>query len=236
MIRIAIVEDEILQSDSLSKLLRQYAQGKGLAFEISTFMDGESFLATKDGGFDLVFMDINLPGRNGMEVAREMRTFSQDSFLVFVTDLAQYAIRGYEVDAMDFLVKPVLYSHLCSRLDKMMKLLSERKREDKIRIKSMEGLIFASPNSIRYIEIIDHTLIFHMDGKNYHASGSLNEMEKTLAPYGFSRCNHCYLVNLAYVTAVDKYCLYLGQETLIISRNRKKQFLDEFTDYLGKHN
>lgn len=236
MIKIAIIEDEIISSQKLQDMIRKYANEHTLEVDISTYFNGKSFLENLNQVFDLVFMDINLPYMNGMEVAKKMREVNNETFLIFVTDLAQYAIKGYEVDAMDFLVKPINYAHLSSRLDKIMKLVQEKSKETKLQLKTNKGVVVTSPKNIRYIEVVDHTLIYHLINENLYVQGSLNEAEKNLSSYGFSRCNHCYLVNLAYVTSISKYSLYLQNDCLIISRNKKKQFLEAFTEYLGKHN
>jgi two-component system, LytTR family, response regulator LytT len=236
MIRTAIVEDEALPSKTLKDMLDKYASSKNIVLDILTFSDGEHFLDYKVESFDVVFMDINLPGKNGMSVAKELRKRNPYTILIFVTDLAQFAIKGYEVDAMDFLVKPVNYEHLSSRLDKIINIIKERDKEIKIQFRTNKGIVAISPNHIRYLEVIDHTLILHLENEVVYASGSLNEMENKLSQYGFSRCNHCYLVNLAFVTSIAKYTVHMQEDSLIISRNKKKQFLEAFTDYLGKHN
>ncbi len=236
MIRIAIVEDESLSSQLLSEMIHRYSSQKNASVDVSVFSDGDSFLEKKNDRFDLVFLDINMPGKNGMEVAKEFRRYQTETFLIFVTDLAQYAIKGYEVDAMDFLVKPVNYNHLSSRLDKIFRLIHEKSKDSKFQIRSSKGIVAVSPYEIRYVEVLEHTLIFHMGDELIYSSGSLNEMEKKLSSFDFVRCNNCYLVNLAFVTSISKYTLYIHDDTLSISRNRKKMFMEAFTEYLGKHN
>ncbi len=235
MIKIALVEDEKKAADDLTAMLKRYGHENAVDFEITWFSDGDKFLSSDMSDFGIVFMDIQMPNLNGMSAAKEMRKSSPNNVLIFVTDLAQYAIRGYEVDAMDFIVKPVVYSHLSLRLEKLIKILSQQ-NEEKITIKSSDSIQVFSLSEILYVEIMNHKLIYHTLKGNFSTTGSLNEIEKKLAKFNFSRCNHCYLVNLRHVSHVDKFTLFVGNESLIISRNKKKQFMDELADYLGKYN
>lgn len=235
VIKTAIVEDDKVAFENIKALLERYGQEKNQDFNIQYFSDGQKFLNEFKLFFDVVFMDIQMPILNGFEASKKMRDIDPVVSLIFVTDLAQYAIKGYEVDAYDFIVKPVVYEHLSMKLDKLCRILSERKKEPKMTIKVEEGLIALSPSNIKYIEIMDHRLYYHTDKGVYNAYGSLNDVEKNLPKDTFVRCNHCYLVNLAYVVGIDKYEVVLGKERLQISHPKKKAFLEAFTEYLGRH-
>ena len=86
---------------------------------------------------------------------------------------------------------------------------------------------------IKYIEVFNHRLVFHTLDDDLTSFGSLSKMEEQLGKYNFSRCNNCYLVNLKFVTKIDDFTLYLGSETLAISRSKKKSFLKDVADFLG---
>lgn len=234
IIKAAIVEDDISAYQNIDGMLKRYSSETGREIQTHYFSDGRSFLKNLRPDFDLVFMDINMPDMNGLEVARKMRKVDGKIFLIFVTDLAQYAIKGYEVDAIDFIIKPVKYEHLRQKLNRICSTLSEYKEEHKVLIRTENGNVILSTSDIFYVEIINHRLYYHAKSGTFDAYGSLSDVEKSF-PTSFARCNHCYLVNLEYVTSVDKFTVTVGQDKLMISHPKKKEFQMALTKYLGDH-
>ena len=113
--KIAIVEDNPASAEKLRGYLRQYGEENQKEFDITLFGDAVSFL-DRYSPFDMVFMDIELPGMDGMEAARRLREVDRQAILLFVTNMARFAVKGYEVDAMDYLVKPVQYGSFSLKL------------------------------------------------------------------------------------------------------------------------
>ena len=109
MISIAMVEDQEETAYELSTYLDRYAIEKGQEFSIIHFSNAEDFLKAFPGNFQLLLLDIQLPGLDGMSTAQEIRESGSDIPLIFITSLSQYAVRGYDVNALDFMVKPVGY-------------------------------------------------------------------------------------------------------------------------------
>ena len=103
--RIAIIDDIAAERANLEAFLRRFSSERKLTLEISAYADGESFLAEAASGFDVVLLDIEMQGIDGMETARRLRALDEKVCLLFVTHLAQFAVEGYSVHALDFLVK-----------------------------------------------------------------------------------------------------------------------------------
>ncbi len=233
MIRIAIVEDEKNSSDLLVNYLEKYSNDKNIRFDVKTFFTRNQILNNYNNNFDVIFMDIELPDGNGLETIRKIREVDKNVIVVFVTNMAQYAVKGYEVRAFDFIVKPVTSYNFYIKLDNILNLF-EQKKDDEIWISNKDGKMKLNISSIYYIEVIQHMCIYHTKEGNFKATGSLNNIEKTLSKYNFSLCNRCYLVNLRYVTSVKKGFVLINNEELIISRAKQASFMKDLNDFLAE--
>ncbi len=236
ILKIAIVEDDKTQQENNISLLKKYAEQHNAVFSFFVFDNAFLFLQDfKQGTYDIVFMDINMPGINGLDAAKEMRQIDGAISLIFVTDFAQFAIRGYEVDAYDFIVKPVNLEHLTLKLDRLIPFLMKRKEEKKLRIKTGGGIVAVNLDDIVFIEVKSHDTIIHTQGEENHVSIPLNQLEKLLPPDQFYRSNHCYIVNMKYISSVEKFDVKMATgETLQISHPKKKGLLMSMMNYLGE--
>ena len=116
MPRIAVVDDQPDMRQQLCSMIDQYSRENNCMLEVTAFSDGAQIITNYCKGFDIIFLDIEMPELGGMDAAERIRTVDPDVVLVFVTNMAQYAIRGYEVDALDFVLKPVNYYQFSTKL------------------------------------------------------------------------------------------------------------------------
>ncbi len=232
--RIAIVEDEAAEAARLLAHLEQFGREEpSLSLDVLSFPDAPSFLAASEGGFDLLFLDIDMPGMNGLELARQVRETDGEVMIVFITNLQQYAIEGYSVEAMDFAVKPVKYPRLASILRKADKRL--RSAGKKIFLSAAGSLRGVLLSDILYVEVRQHTLLYHLTGETVKVYGSLKQAELELGrEQGFVKCNSCYLINLSHVKAVDGSFVTVGEDRLLISARRKSELLKSIAAYRGR--
>ena len=193
-----------------------------------------TFLSEYDADCDIVFMDIQLPDLNGMDAAIKLRKIDDKVTIVFITNLMQYAVDGYQVRALDFIVKPVAYYNFAI---KMKRILKERRLnlsyEEELLLSGEHVIKRLAVSAIKYIEVIGHYLTFHTFEGVISTCGFLADMEKNLKDKHFSRCNNCYLVNLKYVTEVSATSCTVDGEELQISRRRRKNFMDDLTMFMG---
>lgn len=232
MLRIAIAEDEPACAKQLQDFIDRYAGERGLEAAATWFSDGLELVEQYAPVWDILFLDIQMAHLNGMETARRIRRQDPDVTLVFITNLARYAIQGYEVDASDFILKPLEYDRFRVRMDKLTARLA-RKQGAFVVLPLAEQKIRVAVEDILYAEVVDHDLQVVTAKQRYLMRCSLQEMERMVEGHGFSRCNRCYLVNLRRVTGVEKDAVRVGKYSLPISRPRKKQFLRELSDCLG---
>lgn len=232
MIRIAIVEDEAESVQQLQQFLLRYQQERGCEIKTRIFTDGEEIVRSYRPEYDMILMDVQLKVMDGMTAAELIRRQDPEVIIIFITNMAQYAIRGYAVDALDYVLKPVAYFAFSQRLDRAVDRLS-RRRTHYLAIPVKGGTQKLDIGQIRYLESRGHTLIFHMKREEIVSNGTMKEMEDLLGKYGFCRCNKGYLLNLEYVDGIQDGCALVGTERLLISRGRKSPFLEALANYMG---
>lgn len=235
MIKVAIVEDEMKEREKLRSYFEKLEKEIGTLYLLSFFLDGDKFLFDFHYGmYDLVLMDIELSGKdNGITVSEKLRKIDTDVILVFMTNLAQYAIEGYKVNAVDYIVKPISYFDFKARISSLSNDINSKHKE-KVLIQTDGKKIVVLINDIYYIETVSHSLIYHTKTGEYKAYGALKAVQTELENFHFSMCNSCFLVNLEYVERVDGYMATVMGNELQISHPRKKQFLKELSLFLGK--
>ena len=232
-IHIAIVEDEAAPRQTLQECLERFSQENGLSLDLACYEDALSLLDRYEPVYDLIFMDIQLPGLNGMEAARRLRALDGSVLLVFVTNLAQYAIAGYEVSALDYILKPIHYQSLSLKLTRALWRI-DRAQEESLAVSTGRGKVRISLRELIWVEVDDHLLIYHTRDGRISELGSLSRLEEALQDKGFARCSNSSLVNLSLVTGIKGYQLTLKDGTLVkISQPRKKRFAAQLEAFRG---
>ena len=231
--QIAIVEDQDEEARRLTAYFDRFSQGKEDVFQITRFETGDRFIARYQPVYDIVFMDIMMPGTNGMNTAQVLRKLDKNVTLIFVTNMAQFAVKGYEVEAFDFVVKPVTYQNFAMKLERVLGKLKNEPRDSFILLNLPEGKKRVPPMQIKYVEVDGHKVIYHTTEGDFAVYGSMKAAEEQLSPKVFARCNNCYLVNLNYVSAVSGVSATVGDEELQISRARKNAFVTQLNEFLG---
>lgn len=226
---VAIVEDEQSCIDSLTSHLKRYCKEKEIALKIDSFYDGSLFLDSYEPKYDVVFMDIEMPHSNGMDVARKLRQIDKIVGLVFVTQLIQYAVQGYEVEALYYLVKPIAYPDFAFKMDKVVNIISKNQKEE-LSLFVDKGMSRILISDIYYLEVIRHRVVFHtVHGVTEVWNKPLKAFADQLLPRNFAQCSISFLVNLQYVNRIDGNYVLVGDKELHISRSMKKSFLNELT-------
>lgn len=233
MIRIAIVEDETSYQELLSSYIHRYMEETNQALTVTVFSNGLNFIEDYHGDFDIVLLDIAMPHMNGLEAAKRLREKDECVCLLFVTTLANYAIRGYEVNALDFIVKPVEYDLFSLKLKKAIQYCC-RNKENVYSIVTPTEIHKVSFNNILYIESDKHYLVFSLEsGNKIRTRGSMKDIADTFQGNGFAFIRNSILVNLACVDSFKGNEVVVGKETLPIARSCKAEFLSSLASFLG---
>jgi DNA-binding LytR/AlgR family response regulator len=232
MYNLAIVEDEDSYAQQLVEFVNKYQAESGNYFKITRFSDGDQITEGYKSQFDIILMDIEMKLMDGMTAAEEIRKLDQDVVIMFITNMTNYAIRGYQVDALDYVLKPVSYFAFSQKLGRAISRI-KKSTSKVISIDMPSGVKKLDIDNIFYIESEGHNLRFYTTGGEFSIRARLSDFEDQLSAYSFFRSNKGYLVNLKYVDGVENgSCLIAGKQ-LLISRARKNDFMAALTDYMA---
>ena len=233
MLLIAIVDDTKQDIEALHGKVKAYLDGINERYVIHVFQDSVEFIRSQEE-YNIVFLDIHMDKLNGLEVAHLMRKISTDVILIFVTQMAQMAIKGYEVEAMDFIIKPADKASIDRVMQKAISRIANQSGVSLI-LKTSKEVISLSSNKIQYIEVYDHNLIYHTTQGELRVRGTLGEVRKKLDEKHFVMCNRSYLVNLRYISSIHDNYLKVGDEVIPVSKSHRKEIEKRFVVYLGEN-
>ena len=181
---IAIVEDVEADAKLLKKCIEQFAKKYEELCVISLYSDGVQFLTDYKANFDVVFMDIEMPYRDGLKVSAALREVDPSVCLVFITNMRQYAIKGYDVQAFDFIVKPVTYEVFEFHFKRVLEKV-KRNTKSEIIISNQSSRKRVSVRDIDYVEVVNHKVLFHLGDKTIESWSPLYKVAEEVEKYGF---------------------------------------------------
>ena len=233
MVHIAVVDDDAVYREELIRFLKQYEQESGERFHITTFADGDEILDGYTAAYDIILMDIAMAFVDGMKAAERIREMDGEVVIIFITNMSQYAMKGYTVDALDYVLKPLSYYAFSQRIDRALARMRRRSKKY-ITIAVKGGVRKLDVSRITYVEVQDHDLIYHTTTEKLLSKGTLAKAEEQLDPKRFFRCGKSHLVNLEFVESVQNSDLQVGDDVVQVSRARRKALLDALNDYINE--
>lgn len=248
-VKIVICDDDKSVRAILQKKIGRFCENNRIVCQIFGCDSGEDVLIEKPAP-DILFLDIQMPGRNGMEIAEELRKRHKDMVLIFVTALPEYVYEAFDVGAFHYLVKPFGDDKLKEVLGRALRQY-ERQREiamlrrtgyDRIGADKMKGAILIKRcgvstkvllEDIIYAEVFNRKVMLHTMGGDIEYYGKLTEMAEQ-AGEDFYRTHRAYLVNLKYVEKYNATTIWLEKGTALIAKKQYAGFVRQYMQYINR--
>ena len=233
MPRILVLEDDAREADVLINHVNRYAKETGATLTVK-WSRSPMELQDISAVCDVCFMDIDMPGMSGMEAATLLRTYDEVTPIVFVTNLAQYAVRGYEVDAVGFMVKPVSYGAFRMRMDKAL-LVLERSRPASLQIRSKGTSRVLRLDDVVFAESRGHDVVYHLvGGEDVSERSTLQAVVKRLEDQPFVRISRGVLVNATHVRSYRGNEVRMDEGTVLtFGRTMRSDAARAINDFFG---
>ena len=227
--RIAVCDDEELFRIEFKSVLDKVLINA--EYDIDTFSGGSSlYEAFLKSPFDLVFLDIEMPGIDGITLAKRLRAISENVHIVFLTSHIEYALEGYEVNALRYLVKPVDMN----KLGEVLKYVQDKKNNSRqIMIREDGEDIVIDISDIIYMESMDKNVRIVTSKGEYITRYNISDYEEELKNSGFLRTHRGYLISLSKVKKIVKSDVVMdGDISLPVSRSNLKVLKDALYAYV----
>ena len=226
MMNVCIVEDELAQAEELQNYIRKYEKVSNETFYITHLYDGLDLVEDYKSQYDVILLDIQMKHMDGMKAAEKIRQVDADVIIIFITSTVQYAVQGYMVDALGYVLKPVSYPQFQQIFDKAVEKIAAKKKHVYIKVTDGERQLKIDCESVYCIESQRNNVVIHTDREEYITPGPLKKFETMLMDYGFSKCHNAYIINLSFVEGVQKEeVLLTNGKSYPISRAKKKDFM-----------
>lgn len=234
MITIAICDDSESVVHQLNSSIQRYAEETEQEITIHKFYSGVELLDKYSENYDILFLDIKMPGIDGLLTAEKIRERDKEVSIIFLTSLVQHAIRGYEVNAASYIIKPISYKRLRLEIDRWCHKQT-REKEPFIIVKNAEGSYKVLLKELVYIETANRKALFHTKTRKIMSYKRLKDLEEELKGFGFSRCHSSFIVNLSYIESIEKMdTILLTGNVIPLSQSKRKAFMQSLARFWGE--
>lgn len=233
MVRVSIVEDREKDRQLLYEYVQQYKREHEIDITVETFSDGEDISIDYACQFDIIFMDIMMEFVDGMSAAEEIRRKDEKVIIIFTTTMTDYAVRGYQVGAFDYLLKPITYYAFTRSFDRALAKMPESDESEFIILSLADGKRKVAFKDIFWIESRMHYLTFSTKKGEFKTYMRMKDIEQTLSGHNFFRINKGIIVNLKYVEGISNDDCLVNGTSLPISRRKKADFLEALNTFLS---
>lgn len=235
MIKIAFCDDDLTTLSEINALLDKYRAAHNRNITYTTFQSALELLANIEKGmrFDILFLDVIMPGENGINAAKEIRQYDETVKIIFLTSSQEFAVQSYSVGAYFYQTKPILEESFLRLMDSVIGEC-EKSQPHNLILRCKSGISKINLEKLEYCEIIGHTLFFHMEnGVVVESIGSLDNLHSQLAQYeNFMRPHRSYLVNMEYIGHISYKAITMdSQEKVPIPHGKCSEIKKIYLEY-----
>lgn len=239
MLRIAVIDDDAKFQEQIKRYIERSFQFDASAFCVSCYQNGVDFLSEYKGNFDIVIIDIMMPLMNGLEVAHKLREYDKNVLVLFITMTADFAIRGYEVSAIDYILKPLSYEKdFKYKFERVIKMaLEQNQRKKEIVLKDENGrLVKLDVDELIYVLKDKDKAMYYTKQGTFAQRITISKVKESLnGTEAFAAANSGCLVNMAFIHNAKGSTIEMQDGTkLALSRGKKKEFYEKFFGYIDR--
>lgn len=231
--RIAICDDE---PDLRVKLRNAMGCYDGLPHDtiIEEYSDGTSLIVSHTANpFDIVFLDIQMDGKSGLDAGREIRKADRNVIIIFLTGFQHFVFQSFKIEAFDYIVKPIENENIHEVLKRALR--KHREQHHIVHFKWQDATYALEVSNIVYIEGYRRLIEFISKDNKYKCVGKLSEYEARLSPYGFFRCHQGFMINMGYIKSIeDKQIITVYDQAVAMSVRKKQDCLKAFNTFVTK--
>lgn len=232
MLLIAVCDDMPIECADIAKQIENILKQSDMDFVIKKFFNGMELVQSKES-FDIIFLDIKMPKISGMELAKEMRKQEKQSLIVFITSAREYVFEAFDVEAFQYLLKPIQKDKLNYVLEKATKRIQIDANTDFLILSVDRQTKKVFLKDILYIESVGRIAKIHCNEGTLETYEQIGVLEDKLSDKSFFRCHKCFLVNLNYVDAFNKTEVSLENgEKLMLAKRRYEDFQKVILSYM----
>ena len=234
MRNITLCEDNVMQLLMLESIVERYFENKKEDYKISKYTSGKALLDDLVEGYldtECILLDIEMPGLNGLETAKQIRKHNFNVPIVFITSHADYGEQSYEVHASGYLVKP----YDLERISRVLNYVLKERIQQRITITVHRQKRYIKTDDIIYIESDKRAITLHLqDGTSLQFNSSMNKLEEQLNSPNFIRCHQSYIVNMDYIDDIQDGFILKDKTQIPIRVRYRKDVEQQFLSYYNR--
>lgn len=232
MLLIAVCDDIPIECADIAKQIETILKQSNTDFMIKKFFGGLELIQSRES-FDIIFLDIKMPNINGMELAKKIRKQGWQSLIIFITSASEYVFDAFDVEAFQYLLKPIQNDKLKNVLEKATKKMQIDANIDFLMISANRQIQKVFLKDILYIESIGRIAKIHCNNGTLETYEQIGILEDKLSDKFFFRCHKCFLVNLNFVDAFNKTEVRLENgEKIMLAKRRYEDFQKAILSYM----